>query len=517
MWFNGCVTGTSQSDSLLTIGEAAEQAGIALLELREHIRSGRLATVRGQRLGDELPLISLHALVYLYPSAARRRRRPLGTLAERGIAVLGQKSGLEPKLGTGLPPGAERRRPQAAPEAPQATPGLDAKPGKQAGLGQAGPDDSPAPDLDLGVEKLEQEIARLREEVSAARDQNQSLLIDIDSASEEAQRVLDGAKGPALHRRKNRDRSRREQAELDSALDGVGAGRSNMGWFVALAGLVVAAMLIGWLRNPVHAASIAPEPPALDPDHQRESIVVRTLRDGAALERNLAAQRRARARKINQELVDPAAAKVAAAGAPSLGDGQGEVPAGAEPEAPATDGPQGPADALLPALVSTGEACEMYPLAGVGQPLRDVLGPCLGAWNPAEKGVVGVHRQDGKHWCLHHTVMARDLGGSIVRAKEIAEFAIKDGLVPPLLQLRVDRAAAGFLEARTGTWIESGFESGSGSDHRVSRLASRDRWKVESWVRVPAEGGAVRRSFRMQVELNGSEWLDRELEFEWQD
>ncbi len=513
LWFNSGVTGISQSDNLLTIGEAAEQASVALLELREHIRSGRIATVRGQRLGDEIPLISLEALVHIYPSAARRRRRPLGTLAERGIAVLGLGGAMQgdaPADGaSSLPKGAERRRkPAAVPAA-----------------------DDAAERSDLEVAKLEQEIERLRQQVNAAQDQNQTLMVDLDSASAEAQRVLDGAMGPAARRRKRRDRSQREQAELDSALQGVASGRSALGWFSALAGILVAAVLVAWLRNPVHAATLAPEPPALDPYALREAIVVRSLRDGAALERKLAAKRRARQRRINEQLADPAnptgnaaqdgslgttAAADLAAGLTGGNGGTKQAKAAADEHAP---GPSPvPADQRITAPVSTGEPCEMFILTAEGQPLREVLGPCLGSWNPADDAVAGVHRQDGKHWCLHHTVIARDLGGSIVRAKEIAEFAEKDGLVPPLMQLRVNRTAAAFLEARTGTWIESGFESGSGSDHRTIRLVDRDRWRLESWVRLPLpDGTAQRRGFRMQVELNGSEWLDRELDFEWMD
>lgn len=517
MWFNTGVTGISQSDNLLTIGEAAEQASVALLELREHIRGGRIATVRGQRLGDEIPLISLEALVHIYPSAARRRRRPLGTLAERGIAVLGQSGAMQDDAQAGgesaLPKGAERRR-KPAPDAARA--------------GAAAAEGS-----DAEVAKLEQEIERLRQQVNAAQDQNQTLMVDLDSASAEAQRVLDGERAPAARRRKHRDRSQREQMELDTALQGVGTHRSALGWFSALAGLVVAALLVAWLRNPVHAAMVAPEPPAPDPYALREAIVVRSLRDGVALERRLAAKRRERQRKTNEQLADPAnpLGDAPASGAPGssstadlasgLTGGSAEADADqatAASDTPAPSGPQVPADQKVAAPVSTGEPCEMFLLTAEGQPLREVLGPCLGSWNPAEKAIAGVHRQDSKHWCLHHTVIARDLGGSIVRAKEIAEFAEKDGLVPPLLQLRVNRTAATFLEARTGTWIESGFESGSGSDHRTIRLVGRDRWKLESWVRLPLpDGTAQRREFRMQVELNGSEWLDRELDFEWVD
>ena len=176
------------------------------------------------------------------------------------------------------------------------------------------------------------------------------------------------------------------------------------------------------------------------------------------------------------------------------------------------------ADQLTKAAISTSEACEVGPLTGLDQPLREILGPCLGAWNPGKKAVVGTHRQDGKFWCAHHSVVARQLNGSIVRAKEIAEFAKGEGLVPPLVQLRIDRAAAEFLEARTGTWIESGFESGTPSDHKATRLVGRDRWRLESWVRTQNdENGAQRRAFQMQVELNGSEWRDRELAFHWMD
>ena len=131
-------------------------------------------------------------------------------------------------------------------------------------------------------------------------------------------------------------------------------------------------------------------------------------------------------------------------------------------------------------------------------------------------------RTGGSGLCRHHHFFVTQLGGSLDRAKEVAELAEREGFVPPLLELRVDRAGAEFLRRRAGEWIESGFEAGlvTGAEpHELEPVADRsDTWRVRSWVRYLDVGGVEhRRRFSMTVELGDGPEGDRLLAFDWVD
>lgn len=500
MWFNGCVADTKDEKTLLTIGEAAELAGVALLDLRRHIRAGRLKTTRAQRLGDELDLLSLKQLIHVCPSAGRREYRPELSLRERGIELVVR----------------DMQVPQLLPLKPHLEP--EAKPLEAREPAPA--EERALPQVGLEVEQLERQIEALKAQVQRARERNQSLLQKLEMAGADAPLGLDDEAQPALRRSRFRDRVQGEYVSLDRKLSEVGGGSSAAAWLVGSAAVVSGLLLVMWARSPVYAAASVPNIPRADQARERQSAVLGALLESAA------ASRRAAEREGSMAVLPALESEPDAVPDPVAVVAQ--VPERISPKAAVETPEQTPLEPeplelaakieAEPAAVSSGDPCEMFPLTSAGQPLREVLGPCLGPWNPTEEAVVGSHRRGGKTWCRQHFVIASELGGSVVRAKQIADFARREGLTPPLMQMRIDLAAQASLTEHAGAWIESGFESGTPMDHTAVRQEGRDCWRLDSWVRLADEQGHVnRRIFRVQLALGGAEYLDRVLDFEWLD
>ncbi|MCA9002893.1 MAG: hypothetical protein KDB61_13295, partial [Planctomycetes bacterium] len=189
------------------------------------------------------------------------------------------------------------------------------------------------------------------------------------------------------------------------------------------------------------------------------------------------------------------------------------------PEQNTVEPPTAPAgDPTVRATPLSDEApCRYGNLTGPGKELRGVLGPCMGPWNESTGMVAGGFRHGGERYCRHHLIVAKDLGGSVERARNVAQYAEKEGLLPPLVRLRVEHGAADLLQDRVGKWVESGFEAGLSGDHSVTRGAEADEWIIESWVRLQPEPGsqAHLRNFHMRVQLAALRGQDQVLEFRW--
>jgi hypothetical protein len=105
----------------------------------------------------------------------------------------------------------------------------------------------------------------------------------------------------------------------------------------------------------------------------------------------------------------------------------------------------------------------------------------------------------------------------MVRARELAVVAKIEGLLSPLLSLRVERSAASMLREEVPVWIQSGFESGLlGVGHIVEPMAAADHWRVNSWVRyVDFAGVEIQKRFRLSLALGDGPRGDVLLSLRW--
>ena len=165
-----------------------------------------------------------------------------------------------------------------------------------------------------------------------------------------------------------------------------------------------------------------------------------------------------------------------------------------------------------------GPPCHFHALTRPGTDLRGLIGPCAGPWNSSCQAVAGLLRLEGVSYCRHHHFFVSRLGGSVDRAREIAQLARSEGLVPPLMALRVERAGSAFLRRRVGEWLDSGFQSGQvgGHEHQLESCPDPDRWRIRSWVLYRDVGGnEIRTSFSMLLQVGDDFSGDRLLELVW--
>jgi hypothetical protein len=156
---------------------------------------------------------------------------------------------------------------------------------------------------------------------------------------------------------------------------------------------------------------------------------------------------------------------------------------------------------------------------------RGVLGPCYGTAGPEGDGVLATDRVGGVPCCKHHAAVQRLRGvAGDPRALEVAtreaEQARRDGLVPPMLELRAERAAAPLVRHLLGGWRSSGLDGWSeGREHRWAEAPRGDdgarRLELTSWVERGEDGVDAR--YRLTIELSGGPGGDRALSFQWLD
>jgi hypothetical protein len=166
-----------------------------------------------------------------------------------------------------------------------------------------------------------------------------------------------------------------------------------------------------------------------------------------------------------------------------------------------------------------GKGCLYFAVTRPGMEGRELIGPCQGVWSPSLGAVAASHHR-GEHWsCRGHDHFDRTLDGSMVRAREMAMVAKAEGLLSPLLSLRVERSAASMLREEVPVWIQSGFESGLlGVGHIVEPMTTADHWMVQSWVRyLDFAGVEIRRRFRLSMALGDGPRGDVLLSLQWEE
>ena len=505
-------------ERLLSFGEAAELLRVPDMVLGGAVRDGLLVAVAGWRRGRLTRLVRAGDLECLDPTVGER--------------VLPPRIATEPL----------RSHPSSAESPP---------------LGEADPSEETAPEEALlqeggepcGEPHLGDELRSLEEEVRRTRDRNQRLMEHLARSTAEVEGLFDH-----LHRA---EQTYRRQLERDRERVAAAGGGGRLpalhgpwsAWALAAVALLGTALLLrglardgaadpdrtGGERSEVHAASRPQEgetggDPSMGAEESIEisaqpitgsaGPVLSGLEDDP-VENDLAEKSPAENDPRQEE-----------PGGLSGGGETSPIPTVSEPEvATPSSAPGGAAppqageggegvEYLTPPPAAQGASpCHYFALTRPGSELRSLLGPCSGPWIAEEGAVAGVIRREGRAFCRHHAFFVTRLGGSIERARAVALFAAREGFAAPLVELRVERAAAAFLRNRVGEWIESGFEGGATSDgHRILPGDEEDHFLVESWVRYLDVGTVEhRRRFRMRLTVDDGPRGDRLTSFEWLD
>ncbi len=626
---NGGMQARREGAEWLTFGEAAEYAGVSLLELREALRGLTAPAQWGWRGGMAVQLVALEDLEGLYPVLRQRKRKAGPTLAERGIQLVNPEdvttaarpSELRDKLtraGRQLAAKESEVKQPKPSSAPQAAPEPQTPENLQ--------EDSEVPLSHANRAALDPEMARLYQEMEAAATRNEELLRELSQAGQGLDALLESTAHPvsegaraasprpaprksrrtptrlqveervvhpaedALARSAEWNRLMREQQAIESRQKQV----QWMSWGAA-ALLVVLFAFKGqdWLGGDPEATT--PELPSVDPLRSARAPIAdppaprtvelapgdtpvelwnedasepsTSLSQGGSLvsfeeavaapnlvatqdwmpKENAPAQpsgaREAQADTREARPVEASAVRsdlgaTDATASPSIASesdhAQAESIAGVPlsqgnaVEASAVNGNESGASSpkMLPYQSSDAVPCQYAALTGKGQPLRSVLGPCIGPWNESKELVAGTFRFAGYDLCRHHQTFQKELGGSVERASQVAKYAEQEGSLAPLVRLRVEHGASQLLQAQVGRWVESGFEAGLSKTHHVEPLPSTDHWRVHSWVRVqrpqrpsgPNSGDLPEtelRHFRMDLHVDADRGRDRLLQLVW--
>jgi hypothetical protein len=162
------------------------------------------------------------------------------------------------------------------------------------------------------------------------------------------------------------------------------------------------------------------------------------------------------------------------------------------------------------------EPCHYYAMTKAGEELRDILGPCLGTWSAELEAPIGVHRMQGRAVCSQHRFVLAALDGSLEDARRDARAAREQGLVPPLVKMRVQRRGVDLLKREVPTWLESGMEGLTQDETKLLALPDADTFAVESWVTFrDDDGDSKRRPFRIELRVNDGPGGDTLIGFEW--
>jgi len=160
-------------------------------------------------------------------------------------------------------------------------------------------------------------------------------------------------------------------------------------------------------------------------------------------------------------------------------------------------------------------ACSLFAATKTGEELRGILGPCFGAFDDELEAVLGGHLYRGRAYCQHHHFFGRYLSASVEKAREVAQFAIAEGALPPLLRLRIVRRATEVLSEEAPGRVASGMEGATRDEHDLRSLGVADGYALESWYEVRGEEGEVTRSrFEMRLVIDASRKGDQLLSFE---
>ncbi len=526
---NACMASEELKGSdLLTFGEAAEYAGVSLLDLRERLREAGVSAVWGWRAGSAIHLVTLESLQSTFPGLGDRRRLPNRSLKERGIEIL--------------------------PESPRAA--APNEPSKVKSEGGA----------------AERQLIELHGEIEAAVNQNAKLIAELSDAGSGIDKVLGDAKGKSLQsphaswvdslrpsKPSSRDRVQQwneleaQQRELDEERK----RKQLRSWLITTLAAVCFIAVVSIKSKQLLLASSGPDaaPSMAGVDSERRPENINGQPSTELASPTTSSPMGLTPPGHESELLSSASNLVSfetASGTapPTASEGEfaelsNSQPAPTEADAPVqlvplageevqddseevqVDGEEtvttqpavevSPGASLAPLVLSKGPACLYAKLTAPGQELRAVLGPCIGPWNEKTHTVTGGFRHSGERYCRHHLIVAKDLGGSVDRARNVASYARKEGLLPPLVRLRVEHGAADLLQMRVGKWVESGFEAGLSGQHEVRQGDTEDHWSVRSWVRLQAKPGgkAELKRFQMELELGADKGRDRWVSFDW--
>ncbi len=516
-------------DDLLTFGEAAEYAGISLLDLRERLRGASVPAVWGWRAGSAVHLVTLESLQTLFPGLCDRRRLPNLSLSERGIEIL----------------------PETPPSPEPDLPGRRNNPLAR--------DSAPAAHLD-----------DLHGEIREAAAQNAKLIAELSEVESGLGRILGGPQAPEpiapLGGRLDPARTDKPRAidkiqqwrdlETQRLESDVERRKKTLATWSKISILAVVFIAVVSLKSKDYLlASSGPhddvEMPAIDPERVAHSpaiddrdmdplavssplwgdeesepllsagsgLVSFEMATGSAPSESAEVSAEESSFEV-QGLTPPAVASPASESVATLVSPVGpRVPASELVQEPTSEArsPVGPSYEFAALVTSQDAPCLFSKLTAPGNELRGVLGPCIGPWNEKAQAVSGGFRHSGERYCRHHLIVAKDLGGSVDRARNVARIARKEGLLPPLVRLRVEHGAADLLQTRVGKWVESGFEAGLSGQHLVTAQEGDDRWSIQSWVRLQAMPGgkAELKHFTMELQLAAKKGQDRWISFEW--
>ena len=467
------MTGSSAAGGesyLLTFGEAADLAGLALLDLRAAVRNGRIETRTGWQFGHPVDLIRLEDLVREFPAAAERT--PTGpSLQSRGIRLDPNAEGFTPQPRQVTPPSAE------------------------------------ADDLRAAFKRARVRNEELVQELNASGAQMRGLLERIEDhppAPTVASTDTEAATSPDPATGSTRLSSLAPVSEVEVLQGRVRRMRTlalvTGGLALLLAGL--GPFLFG-NRN-VHAGPQTPDdgtPSEVDGEPASTAATEDTGTDAPAS-------------------LDPTGAPnslVEVSGPstePDTDGGPGEATDDADVANTNVDPTLASAEVASPtAPLSEVDACSWFSRTQSGSDLREILGPCEGPWNPDLQAVSGIHVHEGERYCRHHLFFGRRLGGALAEQRDIARFQAREGHLAPLMKMRVDRAAQHEVRGRTGGWLTSGFEALDG--HSWTQGDAENVWVLESWVHLVDAG--ARRHFRLRMVISDGATGDYTQSFDWLD
>lgn len=483
----------SAPDRLLTLGEAAELLGLPDMVLGREVRAGRLETAVGWRRGRLTRVVRAGELASLDPTVLERQLPPAVPVELSSVEALESQ---ETGTSAAETPGASLPSPsaqgpagsggEATLELPSAVNAGDTDAATVEGRAPS-PGDAPAsaavPDGEVASPGPTREGAPVE-----------------DSVAHELQQVLE------LRRVQHAVELEEERAVGARSARRVVALQRTQWALLAGLGLVLALALPSVDDGGLVHGAASVDPPAAQAEPATQPVQPQASPAAVPMEIR-------RAIEAEATPLLPVPVPVPLPG-PVEEEASLEVGSASPPEEPPASH-----ETLGPTPARPGEPpCAYFERTRPGEELRALLGPCSGAWSDEHQAVAGVLRRGGEAYCRHHHFFAEQLRGSVARAEEVAALAEREGLVPPLLDLRIDRAGAAFLRRRVGDWVESGFEAGlvGGEGHEV-RCLGEDRWHLSSWVRYLDVGGVEhRRVFEMDLRLDDGPEGDRLLSFEWQ-
>ena len=498
-----------------SFGEAADRAGVPHRTLQEWADRGEVMVRMAWREGLQIRLVRAGDVARLAP-AAERSAGGAASLEQRALFTGPRRSA----LGAGVPSPSPRAEGAPAPE----------------------------DDREAWRRTAEEELRRLREELRIARRASEGRgRPDLPESPAAAMDLWSIEAGPRRSAR---------------AGTGGGARRWPLAFALGLAlGVALGAAIVGGVGDaagsapgdPPSGPSASGAPPlaatavrpasASDPAGERVATAAGDTAAGDTAAKDAASTDTDSTETASADTGAPNTAATASSVAAVVSDASPEV------EAPAEVG-RAPALPMSLATVlgrSSTSLDGVTPCAFAGGDLADralvgALGPCFGLADEEAGGVLATDRVAGVPCCKHHATVQRlkgVAGDPRARAASIREAAQarREGMLPPMVELRAERAAMafsrplllpllggwrssgldGWVEGRQHRWAPAGPDPAGPGDPTPAESAppEPERLALTSWVER-ASDGALRR-YRLVVELSGGADGDRALSFQWLD